>query len=296
MNLIFFGAGASYGSDGVGTPPLSSHLFPRLAAFDRSGWGSLIAPWSDKFLQDFEQAMSDYINRGLFAAPLQWAMAEYFFKQFPISPSNLYIKLLSDITLHMPDFCLATINYDTLLFQAANFLNLPVNLGSISHPKDRLPVCLPHGSSVIYCEGVRATGGVSFTGGISTGGTAKVFRDGQHFDTERSTNVFPPVMSYFEPSKFTVSCSNFIVQERKTFASWVDSSARIAIIGVNVHPIDKHIWDPLSTTKAHILYISGNGGANRFSTWASQNARSGDVVSPDYFANSYGQLKSFFGL
>jgi hypothetical protein len=294
MNVVFLGAGASYGSDTVGTPPLGPNLFDELASFDPSGWGSLPDPWPRSFQQDFEQGMSNYINEELFAASLQWSVAEYFFKGFSIRPSNLYIKLLRQIEPYVPDFAVAAINYDTLLFQAEKSINVSIELGARLHPRKSLPVCLPHGSSIMYCDGIKPTKGLLFSYGMSTGGTPKRFTSWQHFDDEKNTTSLPPVMSYFEPNKFTASCSNFIMQERETFANWVSSASKIAIIGVNIHLADEHIWNPLAATNAQLLYLSGKSSGDNFSQWASQNSRTGDIVSPNYFRQGYGAIESFF--
>jgi hypothetical protein len=122
-------------------------------------------------------------------------------------------------------------------------------------PKDK--VCLPHGNACLCCSGISATAGVSFTGGISTGGSVRVFRDQTDFLSERNTNVFPPVMSYYEPTKFTVSCANFIQDQRAQFRQEVLAADRIAIVGARVHAPDQHIWGPLAKTNAKLLYLSG---------------------------------------
>ncbi len=82
---------------------------------------------------------------------------------------------------------------------------------------DKFQVCLPHGNSCLCCEGVSATHGVQFTGGVSTRGKVRVFKDMADFRAEKIRNIFPPVMSYFEPNKFTVSCANLIQAERHRF-------------------------------------------------------------------------------
>lgn len=296
MNLIFFGAGASFGSDKSNVPPLGSALFAELQRHSPSTWGLISQTWAQNFQQDFEQAMSQFIAQGHFAAPLQWAMADYFYKGFPISNTNLYITLLKDISYHLGDFLVATINYDTLLFQAAQKINLQIVFGSLNHPGSTLPVCLPHGSSVLCCEGLRATRGISFTGGISTSGSPRIFSDINDFDKEKATNAFPPIMSYYEPSKFTASCANFIKQERKIFSQWITQASKIAIIGVNVHPVDEHIWNPISSAKGQVFCLSGNNGSLRYNSWSNKIGRTNDIISNKYFSTGYTELKKFFGI
>jgi hypothetical protein len=105
--------------------------------------------------------------------------------------------------------------------------------------------------------------------------------------------VLPPVMSYYEPNKFTVSCADLIRDERSRFEEAVLSADRVALIGVRVHPVDKHIWVPLGKTNAKIIYISGASAAGDFSTWAASEGRTGDLSVPKYFRDGIGDLGAF---
>ncbi len=298
MNVIFFGAGASKGSDSSNVPPLGNALFGELVRHDPRGWGRLPPPWATQFQQTngFEQAMQAFISSGQFGSPLQWAMADYFFKNFPISNSNRYLALMNDLKPHTSRFAVVTINYDTLLFQAASRTKTQLALGAATHPGQQLPVCLPHGSCVLCCQGISATSGVSFTGGVSTSGQPRVFVDVADFDREKASNVFPPIMSYYEPNKFTVSCANVIAQERAIYAQWIRQAEKIAVIGVNVHPADRHIWDSLSNTSAQIFYLSGKSGVQGFHNWAVSVGRTVDIVCDKHFAGGYADLKTFLGI
>lgn len=296
MNMIFLGAGASYGSDIANTPPLGDGLFDELAAFDPQGWGRLSPEWQQEFRKDFEAAMLGFLTKGFFGAPLQWKMAEYFFKRFIISPANIYIKLLSMISGRLEKFSIATLNYDTLLFQAAEQAKVPLAVGSPENEPGKLSLCLPHGSAILCCEGITGSRGVSYSYGVSTGGRARIFRDNADFDNEMANNVFPPIMSYYEPNKHTVSCSEYIEGQRVIFNGWASTAAAIAIVGVNVHAADSHIWEPIASTKANLLYVGGVDGGRDFETWAtSQNLEHYSVV-PDYFAEGLPALEEFFNL
>jgi len=61
-NIILFGAGASYGSDNIGTPPLVNNLFNELTKFNPQGWGRLSNNYSFDFQNDFEQGMIKIAN------------------------------------------------------------------------------------------------------------------------------------------------------------------------------------------------------------------------------------------
>lgn len=297
MNLIIFGAGASYGSDpDHNTPPLGKNLLEALEMFDPLTWGSLSSVWKGKFREEFESAMKEFIDSGLFAAPLQWAMAEYFFTQFKAHENNYYVHIFKAIYPQLQKFTLASLNYDLLILQSASIANSGIKIGSPVGDKNQIRLILPHGSSIIYCGGVRGSQGVSFTGGISTNGKPKLFRDYNQFIQEKTTNVFPPVMSYFEPNKFTVSCANFIKKERDTFKETVLNASKIVIIGMKIHSSDKHIWEPLAETSAETLYISGQNTMKDFQEWIEEKQRTRDSVSPKYMDAAEAEIIKFFGL
>jgi hypothetical protein len=281
--VLLFGAGASFGSQrSVPVPPLSANLFDGLVCFAPRTWGSLPAPWPSQFRADFEAAMSSYIDTGAFGAPLQWDMATYFFTQFAATPSSTYVKLLAALAPRISEYLFVTLNYELLLFQAKSIAGIPA---------DRFRVCLPHGNACLCCSGVSATAGVSFTGGVSTGGSVRVFRDRTDFMSERTANVFPPVMSYYEPKKFTVSCANFIQDQRAQFEQEVLAADKVAIVGARVHVVDQHIWGPLAKTKAKLLYLSGATDAPTFTAWSSGQSRSSDIAVPKYFDDGVADLR-----
>lgn len=285
MRVVIFGAGASYGSESTAkVPPLGAKLFDELIQFAPTTWGTLPPNWSSQFRSDFEPAMASFIQSGGFGAPLQWDMAEYFFSQFSATKSSVYIALIKALSSNIDHYFFATINYDLMLFQARAMAGVATEM---------FQVCLPHGNSCLCCEGVSATHGVSFTGGVSTGGRVRVFRNLADFRAEKTKNVFPPVMSYYEPNKFTVSCSNFIQDERARFEQAILSTQKVAVVGMRVHPVDRHIWQPLAKTKATILYLSGSSAANDFSTWCVNEGRSGDLPINKYFSEGLQELISF---
>jgi hypothetical protein len=283
VRVVLFGAGASFGSEPKArVPPLGTKLFDELASFAPRTWGALPNPWPGQFRSDFETSMAGFISAGGFGAPLQWDMASYFYTQFAATSSSAYVELLKALAPKIDRYLFVTLNYELLLFQASTISGM-----------DKLDVCLPHGNSCICCSNISASAGVSFTGGISTAGEIRVFHNLRDFMSERTKNVFPPVMSYYEPNKFTVSGANFIEDERVRFETAVASAERIALIGVRLHLIDKHIWEPLRNTKARIIYVSGPSSAAHFSRWAENEGRMNDLSVSKYFREGMSDLIEF---
>jgi hypothetical protein len=169
VRVVLFGAGASFGSEQAApVPPLGTQLFDELVRFAPATWGALPDPWPGRFRGNFEPAMAAFINNGGFGAPFQWDMATYFYTQFRATPSSAYVKLLRALAHTIDQYLFVTLNYELLLFQARALAGIST---------EQLAVCLPHGSSCICCSSVSASGGVSFSSGVSTGGSVRVFRD-----------------------------------------------------------------------------------------------------------------------
>jgi hypothetical protein len=270
-NLILFGAGASYGSDNIGTPPLGSDLFDALVSFNQSGWGQIPSNLKDNFRHDFEEGMRT-ISRSNphWMPPLQRAMAAYFFNFVP-QPGSLYRKLASRILKSSWDGAISTINYERLLELSLISEGLRPIIGT-SRNANEIELCLPHGCCHIFCESVRGTSSmVSFAGPmVKTNGPVKVIPNPAEFQSRIQNDAFPPVMSYFEPEKQTTSGASFINNQRHHFSELVSEASTIGIVGVRVRPNDTHIWDPLDKTSARLVYCAGKRGGQEFDIWSQQ--------------------------
>ncbi len=111
MRVVFFGAGASYGSEpSAPVPPLGSDLFDALAKFAPLTWGAVPDPWPARFRADFESAMVGFIDAGGFGAPLQWDMAEFFYRLFSATTASAYVDLLQHLAARMKDLQFVTLN------------------------------------------------------------------------------------------------------------------------------------------------------------------------------------------
>ena len=294
MKLIIFGAGASYGSQATGVPPLGRDLYDALCKWDRATWGSLPGEWADQFRTDFEGAAADFIAHGLFGAPLQWSLADYFFKKFVPLEANLYTRLLHRTRAAVQRLALATLNYDRLLLLAARQADVPLVVGANRHPGAGLPLCLPHGSSCICCMGLHAAGSDDATDRAEPGGTAGIVHTVDDFDRERGGNDSLPVMSCFEAEGRHFSCEDFIREERHHFGTWVRTAEGIAIVGLQVRPEDRHIWDHVAEAPGQVVYFSGEAAASRYRDWAAgYPARNRDEVHEKGFADGFEALTGF---
>lgn len=327
MKTILFGAGASVDESMNGKVPLTSELFQVLRR-EKESWKTLDAEQVSIFEHhDFEDAMqllldalpdvaekennccridfarlSNNPNLRLWS-DLQWDMAEYFLFGHRLKECSLYIDLLEKIKFHFSDFKLSTLNYDILLFQALERVKLVSPDMNLATP---IPICVPHGSSLLYCHSPnykRTKDGYGIYPGQISGNPihinenynqvdVRVFQSFNHFK-ERRLDLFPPIMCYIEPQKRVHIGYKFIQAEQRKWREWVKHSTAIVIIGVSVNRNDKHIWGPLAQTSARILYVSGSTSKERFVAWCRENNRENDQATDRHWQDSQEEIMKF---
>ena len=132
---------------------------------------------------------------------------------------------------------------------------------------------------------------------VETGGIPTPINDPTEFQRRIRDDAFPPAMSYFDPTKRTTSCVNFIEEQRTRYATLVGQADVVAIVGVNVRPNDEHIWQALGDTPATILYCSGTSAGKVFDEWScATRAGRGNYVLSGYFEENFEALCEGLGL
>lgn len=269
-NVILLGAGASYGSDNAGIPPLTADLFDELKRFNPIGWGNLPNSYAVELQDDFERGIIKISNERSHDLPiLQRAMGAYFFSFRPKN-TNLYYRLAQEIKNHSWDGALSTINYERLLEISLLAADMHPIIGVPT--SNQIELNLPHGCCHLFCESTRANAGaVSFSGmKVRINGEIKVIGDRGEFQQRINNDAFPPVMSYFEPQKRATAGQSFLEEQRTRFKELVKNAERIVVIGVKIRPHDSHIWDPISDTNADFIYCSGVDERDMFIQWTNQ--------------------------
>lgn len=295
--VFLFGAGASYGSDGVGRPPLGADLFGALAAFNPPGWGTITGDLAADFQRDFEAAFATVQPHAY--GPLLRVMGGYFF-QFTPRPTNLYVALAQRIrTVNAWLTALCSLNYERLLELSLSTAGIRPAVGSPSNQASQVELCLPHGCCHLFCDSVRAVSGmVSFAGAqVQTNGPITVVSNPAQHRARIEQDAMPPVMSYFEPSKRTTSGASFIVAQRARWGELARGAATLIIVGVKVRDHDHHIWDPVASTVARVIYCAGPAAALEYEEWV-RRRRPGrdDVLLRGYFADEFHTLCAHAGL
>lgn len=298
MGTVFlFGAGASYGSDMERTPPLGTRLFDELRGFCPDTWGTITGTLADRFRGDFEEAMKAVAPQRL--APLQRAMAAYFFEFRPL-PTSLYLDLAQRIARdYRWSGAACTLNYERLLELSLLKAGVRPYVGRRAPGRGALELCLPHGCCHIFCEGAKgAAGAVSFNAfAVQTNGPVRVVPDPEEHRARIQQDAFPPVMSYFEPKKRTTAGHSFIEGQRARWRELALNATTLVIVGVRVRPHDDHIWTPVATSGARVVYCGGPSAAAEYSRWASRaRVQRSDLVLEGYFRDQFATICAEAGL
>ena len=251
------------------------------------------------FENDFEAGMTRLgAAQPDLLAPLQRAMAQFFFEFVPGSDS-LYRVMARRMAETAWNGALVTLNYERLLQLSLEAEGVHALTGTEDKGGSAVEVCLPHGACHIFCDGVAAaTGGIEFAGmEVETGGIPVVINSPTGFARRITSDPFPPVMSYFDPAKHTTSCVNFITEQRARYRVLVTGADRVAIVGVTVRPHDDHLWQPLAESAADLTFCAGEAAADVFLEWAESN-RPGRVNQAyrSYFSESFDKICEAVGL
>ena len=280
-------------------PPLGAGLFEELCLFNPDGWGNVTSPPAEDFAADFEAAFVKLAKLSPLAVPiLQRAMAAYFFRWVP-AQTSLYVKLARFIAESLPwDGALINLNYERLL-------ELSIGMSRHLQPVVGSPTVdncvefsLPHGACHFFCEGIQMSEGIAFTGrNIAVSGRVVPVQDPEEFRQRITSNMVPPVMSYFEPTKVTTACPDFIMAQRARAGELITAADRIAVVGVKVRPGDEHLWTPLANTQAQILYCAGSSASAEFDEWSRRNRdERSDRVIRAYFREAFADVATWLGL
>jgi len=317
MNLIFFGAGASYGSDyarNAKLPPLGKYLFKALKKYS-SAWKKIDNEYHQLFEQNFELGMFELIKNNKDDIFLQKDLAKFFF-QFSPRKVNLYNKLARKIaSANSWNGAFITLNYERLLelsliqnsilpqinhdkmqyFYKNSLINYnPEKLAELYSIKKgkHVEICYPHGACHIVAKntffgdikGVR----VSFNGGGIIHGAFYLHNE-DSFNQIMSKPACIPLMTYYEQNKRhplmrsegSRQIFEFLVSQENRFKELILNSNKIIIVGVMCNSFDEHIWQPMAESNAEIIYFEPNN-SKPFTDWAEKNNKKYTVINKTF--------------
>lgn len=271
MNVILFGAGASFGAGEIAPerPPLGNALHSELARCFPTSWGALPADLDRLFQQSFEQGMERlWQDHSQVVADLMQHMAIYFVQFRPREfGRTLYCRLVGDLSSCgvLDRIALSTLNYECLLEYSIWNRGLVVNYGDVPMA-DAVTVWKLHGGCNLLPEGIGASRGISFTRGVSFGTALRPARDfNEVLEFCLGDNALPPAMCLFMPGKPIQVSEGSISAIQQAWRNAVTSAAHVVIVGVHPNTQDTHLWDTLAIASCTLSYV---GDAIAFERWA----------------------------
>jgi len=291
-SLFLFGAGASFGSGpcSPAPPPLGGALFDELRK--AGGIASRVSEELAKlFRRDFEAGMDRFWqDYNTWTSELLRDMAR-FFAVFEPGEGNLYIALIAALGGTRKKAVFATTNYDLLIEHAIVRSGLFISYGGLPAAPRNIPVLKIHGSCNFLPD--LGTGGIRGIGfDLSQAGEnaavldapIRVARSTQKIlDFCSTEDAIAPALAMYHPTKRVLFCRSFVKSQLDAFLSSVRSASRIYVIGLRVHTIDDHIWQPLAAAKSPLFYVGRE--PDQFRRWADGNQRR----SAFSFATSFSQ-------
>jgi hypothetical protein len=319
-HLFFFGAGASYGSDGQAEkgelPPLGKDLFQALHTDSTlESWNKLPDAVVQSFNSStFEEAM-DFLDESK-----DWAKKSFkrdldlsrFFSKFHPQQSNLYWKLAQSISRRLKGTdwtgAIITINYDRLIEESFMLNSVFTVVNGVTFFDDAIPhlndnqlieVCYPHGACQFFLGQNWFTG----SGNIVFGKEAKMLQKGGVNHILKYQNIPKacelkqiPMICRYQSSKRPSVNNYFIDVQQARCTELIISSEKITIVGVLCsHKTDRHIWEALEKTLAFLTYVEpGKESQESFHKWAKANNKKEDInfqIIPKTFKDAFPDIR-----
>ena len=273
MIVFLFGAGASFGSGNVHpiNPPLGNSLFNSLQRLFPGTWGQIPDELSSKFENDFEKGMHEVIDNHSFSiAPLMQHMG-IFFSRFNLynDKPNYYKSLVSHIKNEslLDQTVFSSLNYECLLEIAFSQKGIQINY--FDEPSDNsASIFKLHGSCNFKSNNIQASRGVQFSSGVSFEGGIQIIQPREVPRVFKGNTGLYPAMCLYAKNKPLAIAPSQIKEAQKKWKDITEKADKVFIIGVKPNVEDKHIWEPLANSEAHLYYV---GLEEDFSNWTTEH-------------------------
>ena len=273
---FLFGAGASFGSGGViapHPPPLGGSLLTALRVSFANSWGKLPeGPFSGP--GGFEEGMAQLIKE--LAPPMQQLLEDFalYFCQFTIThhDSNKYRaiwRFLQALSLrHRTLLC--TLNYECLLEQMMDsfFYVLEGDVDRLDEGPG-IRILKLHGSCNLLQDfgdlrGVSLINPTTALTAQEPGTRGLTWRYPPSEVVKRHNqgyNIFP-FMRLYAPEKPVLIAhgDRAFTSVPKYWADWMARTDLLLIVGARPWLSDHHVWDPILSSSAKVLYVGGTDG------------------------------------
>ncbi len=271
-NIVLFGAGASYGSAHIRpeSPPLGGALFEKLAELYPAIWGAL-PPEYVKDFENFETGMLKVMESGNhWISPLMQSMALFFITFAPDSSGlDLYSQLIAKLksTGGMAKTLFSTLNYECVLELAASQQGISVNYNEPTNLANSVTIWKLHGSCnfIPDPQEISMRRGASYAWGMTINVKLLPVSPSEAAKWVMGDTTLYPAMCMFTLNKPSQISPAVFSQYQQKWAKLIVDAENVVVIGVKPHTPDKHIWVPLSETKAKSFFV---GGESEFNSWS----------------------------
>ena len=252
---------------------------------------------AEVFRHDFEAGMDRFwTEHNTWTTELLRDMAR-FFAPFEPSDGNLFMALIGALGGTRKKAVFATTNYDLLIEHAIVRSGLLITYGGLPVAPRNIPVIKIHGSCNFLPDlGSSGISGIGFDLSQSEGGSvldapirvAQSTREILEFCAKE--DAIAPALAMYHPSKRVLYCRSFVQHQQAAYLSSVKSASRIYVIGLRVHAVDEHIWQPLASVRTPLFYVGREPG--HFTDWAKQNNRKSAFSIAASFAEALPTIQS----
>jgi len=294
-SVLFFGAGASYGSDSKHArnqgllPPLGKDLYNALKSSTLTdAWKRIPEDITPIFSENFEAGMAEIMNNDIKYIMTHELLMEtaLYFAQFRPLKTNLYYKLAEKIAINKWKGSIITLNYERLLEESL-LIHKVVSVvhgadtteeGEIKRAPHAIELCYPHGA----CH---------FSIGFAKEWEKEPYRPnsdivgGAIYQLIHQINIIEcytkkplpyvrrlPLICAYEPDKRPLTNNKLIIYQHARLKNLINEAKQIIMIGINCNFADAHIWGLLAETQAKIIYIDPyESQIDKFAEWAKSN-------------------------
>lgn len=226
------------------------------------------------FRSDFEAGMEMFYRERPIEVPAFHREIAVYFAQFAPLAGNLYGRLLAALggTRHRAIF--ASLNYDMLLEGAAYERGLLIAYRGFPVEPKNIPVLKIHGSCNFLPD---LSGFAEFRGNVlihnrngDYGGPVRFARSpAEIVDFCQTQDSVAPAISMYAAGKRVLHCPDIVNEQQQAWLVAAEEASRIFVIGVRVHPVDTHVWEPLARASGPVYYV----GLERdvFTLWGATN-------------------------
>jgi hypothetical protein len=265
--VFLFGAGASYGAQGIEPfpPPLGGGLYGELKREFPETWGALHDDEVERFGPEgtqFEAGMKMLWEKWDERAWKALIDVGVYFSRFrpPRDQSDCYSRLIIALrALGFVDFVrVATLNYECLLEVASSRVGVGLNYSGRPNP-GALAIAKPHGScnflADVNFKNVTLIGSPEMQNLLLA--PLQILDPDEIEPTYRSEYSVPPAMSLYAVGKHTPIDGGLVAEMREDWRRWVAEASLIVVIGAQPYFRDDHIWNPIVSSPVDVWYIGG---------------------------------------